>query len=84
MFAGGLALESAHVVEAVADFDEDDADVVAHGQEQFFEVFGLCRGPVAEDAARDFGESVYDLCNFWAEDIFDVFHGVIGVFNYVV
>ena len=54
LLVGCLAFESAHVVQAVANLDEDDADVVAHCKQQLFEVFGLRRGPVTEDAPRDF------------------------------
>ena len=55
LLVGGLRLEGSHVVESVADFDEDDPYVVAHGEQQFLEVLCLCRGMVAEDASTDFG-----------------------------
>jgi hypothetical protein len=38
-------------VQAVADFDEDDADVLAHRQQQLLEVLRLSRSLLAEDAA---------------------------------
>ena len=43
LFVGRLRVEGAHVVQTVADLDEDDADIVAHGQQQFLEVLcNLC------------------------------------------
>ncbi len=83
-FVGSHAAEGAHVVEAVGHFDEDYADVLAHGEEKFTEVLGLDRCFVAEDAARDFGETVDNLCYLWAEVLLDVFDGVVGVFDDVV
>ena len=44
------AFERPHVVQAVGNFDEDDADVVAHRQQQFFERLGLEACRLAEDA----------------------------------
>ena len=55
LFVGRLRSQCAHVVQAIADFYEDDADVIAHREQQFFEVFGLCRGFVSKNAATDFG-----------------------------
>ena len=42
LLVGGLAVERAHVVQSVAYLDEDDTYVVAHGEQQFLEVFSLC------------------------------------------
>ena len=84
LLVGRLRVQRSHVVQAVADFDEDDAYVVAHGEQQLFEVLGLCRGLFTEDAARDLGESVDNLRNLRPEHVLDVFHRVVGVFNDVV
>ena len=51
LLVGELRPEGAHVVETVGDFDEDNAYVVAHGEEQFLETLGLSRGLVAEDTS---------------------------------
>ena len=51
LFVGRLAVQGAHVVQAVAYLDEDHADVVAHGKEQLLEVLGLGRSLLAEDSA---------------------------------
>ena len=37
----GQVLQRAHVVQAVGELDQDDADVVDHGQEHLAEVLGL-------------------------------------------
>lgn len=42
LFVGGLGVQGAHIVQTVADLDEDHTDIVAHGQQQFLEVFCLC------------------------------------------
>ena len=41
LLGGGLVLHGAHVVEPVGNFDEDDPDVLAHGDEHFPEVLHL-------------------------------------------
>ena len=68
-------------MQAVAYLDEDNSNVIAHGQQQFLEVFSLRRSPFSEDASADFGQSVYDLGNFRAEDILDILNGIVGVFH---
>ena len=76
--------ERAHVVQAVADLDEDDAYVVAHHEKQLLEGFGLQRGAVAEDAAGYFRHALDDVGNLVSEEVGEVFVGVVGVFLYVV
>ena len=51
LLVGRLRSECAHVVQTVAYLNKYDADVVAHGEQEFLEVLGLCRSAVAEDAA---------------------------------
>ena len=84
LFVGWLAAQRAHVVQAVGNLDEDDADVVAHGQEQFLQVLDLGRRFVAKDAARDFRQSIDNLCYLGTEDVLDVGNGVVGVLDNVV
>ena len=79
-----LRAQCAHIVETVADFDEYDTDVIAHGQQQFLERLGLCRCLVAEDATGDLGESIDNLCNLLAEDVADVLHRVVCVLHHIV
>ena len=37
----GQGIQRAHVVEAVGELDEDDADVLGHGHQHFAEAFGI-------------------------------------------
>ena len=77
-------VERAHVVQAVGYLDEDDAHVLAHGEDELAEVLRLRRGLAAEHAARYLGEAVHDLGDFLAEEVLDVLHGVVGVLHHVV
>ena len=42
LFVGWLRFQRAHVVQAVANLDKDNTDVIAHSEQQLFEVFCLC------------------------------------------
>ena len=84
LLVGEHGAQCAHIVQAVGNLDEDDTDVVAHGQQQLFEILGLRRGTVAEDAAGDFGQSVHNLGNLVAEDVFDVLYGIVRILHHVV
>ena len=84
LLVGGLALQGAHVVQAVTYLDEDDADVIAHGEEQLLEVLGLGRSLVAEDTSADLRQSVDNLRHLGAEDVLDILGGVVGIFHHVV
>ena len=84
LFVGRLRTEGAHVVQAVGNLDEDDADVIAHGEQELFERLRLGGSLVAEDAARNLGQPVNNLRDFRAEDVGDVFHRVVGVFHHIV
>ena len=51
LLVGWLGSQCAHIVEAVADFDENHANVIAHGEQQFLEVLCLGRSLLTEDTA---------------------------------
>ncbi len=59
---GWLRFQGAHVVQSVADFDENHSDVIAHGEQQLLEVFCLCRSLDSKDATTDFCESHLTIC----------------------
>ena len=42
LFVGWLRLQCAHIMQAVANLDENDADILTHGEQQFLEVLCLC------------------------------------------
>ena len=84
LFARKLAAQGSHIVQTVGNFDEDDAYVVAHGEQKFFEGFCLCRCFVAEDSARDFRQSVHNLCYLLTKDIGDVLHRIVRIFHHIM
>ena len=84
LLAGQLAAKGAHVMEAVGNLDEDDADVVAHGKEELLEGLGLCGRLVSEDSARDFGQPVHDFGNLGAEDVLYVLYRIVCVLHYIM
>ena len=84
MFAGGLRVEGAHVVQTVADLNENHAYVIAHRQQQFLEVLCLCRGLLTEYTTTDLSQSVNDLRYLRAEDVLNVLNRIVGIFHHVV
>ena len=84
LLVGGHGAEGAHVVESVGNLDEHHTDILAHGQQQLAEVFGLQRCLVAENAARNLGQAADKLGNLGAELLLDVLNGVVGIFNHIV
>ena len=84
LLRGQHGRERAHVVEAVGDFDEDDADVVAHHQQQLLEGLSLQRSLLAEDAARYFRHALHDVGNLGTEEVREVLVGIVCVLLHVV
>ena len=84
MFVGWLRFQGAHVVQSVADFDENHSDVIAHGEQQLLEVFCLCRSLVSKDATTDFCESIHNLCHLGTEDVGDVFYRIVCIFYHIM
>ena len=84
LLAGQLAAQGAHVVQAVGNLDEDDAYVVAHGEQQLLEGLGLCRCLVAEDATRYLRHAVHNLCYLRTEDVGDVLHRIVRILHHIV
>ena len=71
-------------MQAVAYFNKDNADVIAHGEQQFLEVFRLSRCLITEDTTANFGQPVDDLCNLGAEYVLNVLNGIVGIFHHIV
>ncbi len=84
LFAGQLAAQGAHVMQSVGNLNQDDSDVFAHGEQQLLEALRLDRCLVAEDAARNLGQSVYDLRYLRAEDVGDVLDRIVRILDYIV
>ncbi len=95
-FAGDFLLfvwtegtEGAEVVEAVGEFDDKNADVLAGGDEEFEEVIaGFWQVFVeifhAGAGFAEFGDAIDDKGDVFAELVFDVFESKLGVFDGVM
>ena len=77
-------LQGAHVVEAVGELDDDDADVGDHGEEHLADVLGLMVFAVGELDFVELGDAFDDVGDLLAEALFDLFGGDVGVFDGVV
>ncbi len=85
LLAFGIEMfEGAHVVQAVGELDEDDADVVDHGEHHFAEVLGLRFFPGREIDFADLGDAFDDVGDLFAEFLADFNGGDRGVFDGVV
>ncbi len=71
------------VVHSVREFDEDDADVVCHGEEHFSEVFYVALEASVLDVS-EFGDAFYHVCDVFAEEDDDIVKVYAGVFYDVV
>ena len=84
LLVGGLRLQCAHVVQTVAYLYKNNADVLAHGEQQFLEVLCLSRCLLAEYSSRNLCQSVDNLCYLRSEDVAYVLNSVVGIFYNVV
>ena len=85
MLAVGLQmLEGAHVVQAVGELDEDDADVVDHGEHHLAQVLGLLLLAGGEVDLADLGDAFDDMSDLLAEFLANVDDGDGGVLDRIV
>ena len=77
-------VEGPHVVQAVGQFDHDDADVIDHGQEHLAETFGLPLLAGGKLQAGQFGHPLNNVGDLLAEQFPDFFNGIGGVLHDVV
>ena len=84
LLVGRLRCQGTHVVQTVANLDEDDTDVLAHGQQQLLEVLCLCGSLFTKDATADFCQSVYYLCYLGTEDVGQVFASIVSILHHIV
>ena len=77
-------LDGAHVVQAVGELDEDDAQVARHGQQHLAEVLGLRRLAAVEVQARQLGHALDQRRHLLAEMLLDVGERDLGVLDHVV
>ena len=76
--------QGAHVVQAVGQLDDDDADVLAHGDEHLADGCRLLVGERFHLDARDLGDAVDELRHVRAELLFDQLAGNVGILHRVV
>ena len=77
-------LERAHVVQAVGQLDEDDADVVHHGEHHLAQVFGLLLFAGGEVDLADLGDAFDDVRDLLAELLADIDDRDRGIFDRIV
>ncbi len=78
------AVQRAHVVEAVGQLDQDDPDVLGHGQEHLSDVLGLLLLVAVGAEPRQLRDAVDELGDLAAEALLDVGQAVFGVLGDVV
>ena len=86
-FAALLVLdvvERAHVVQAVGEFDEEDADVLAHSEDEFAKVFGLLGAVRLQLKAGEVGDAINKAADHRAEPAVDLGLCYAGVLYDVV
>ena len=77
-------LQSAHVMQAVGQFDEHHADVIHHGQHHLAQVFGLLFFAGGEIDGADLGDALDDVGDLLAELLADIDDGHRGIFHGVM
>ena len=76
--------QRAHVVQAVGELDQENADVVGDGQQQLAQVLGLLGLARHQLQPFQFGESVHQGADLVAEDVIDFGAGGLGILDGVV
>lgn len=71
-------------MQTVGHLDKHHANVFAHSQQQLAEILGLCRGLVAEDAARNLGQALDYACYFVPEVLANILDGEVSILDYIV
>ena len=77
-------LDRAHVVQPVGELDEEDADVLRDGEQQFAEVLRLLRLARDELQPLQLGDAFHELADRRAEELVDLVAGGAGVLDRVV
>ena len=83
-FSCGQRAQRAHVVEPVGELDEDDADVLRHGQEHLADVLGLLLLVATGAELGQLGDAVDEVRDLRPEALLDVAEVVLGVLGDVV
>ena len=68
-FFGG---KRAHIVQSVAEFDENNADVLVHGEKHFTDVLDVLLFFIPHLQKFNFRDAVHEQCHLIAEHAFDL------------
>ena len=74
-------VEGTHVVEAVGELDQEDTDVLAHGEHEFAEVLGLLGAVGLEFEPGQLGDAVDEAADDRAEAAVDLGAGYPGILD---
>ena len=80
----GPGVAGAHIMQPVAELDDHDPDIPAHGQQHLAQVLGLQLLDVGELNFRQLGDAVHQQGHFLAERGFDLLDGGGGILHHVV
>ena len=83
-FVGWHSAKGTHIVQAIGQFDQNNPQVIGHGQCHFLEVFGLLFGLRLKFDLGELAHAVHQLGNRVAKLLGDGFFSNTGVFNYIV
>ena len=84
LLLGAQGTEGTHVVEAVGQLDDDDADVLGHRQHHLLEVLGLGDGLVLEGDLGQLRDAIHQQGDGFAELACQCLEGHAGVFDDIV
>ena len=77
-------VDGSHIMEAVSQFDDQHPDILGHSQEHFSQILGLTFFFAVGFDGSQFRDPVYQSSDIFAEILFDIFIGVVGVFHDVM
>ena len=80
----GPGVAGAHIVQPVAQFDDHNADILAHRQQHLAQVFCLTILHVGEFDLGQLGDAVHQQGNFIAEFLTDLGNAHRGVLRHIV
>ena len=84
LLAGGLVLHGAHIVQPVADFDQNHPDVLRHRQEHLAQVLHLLLFLGGILHPGQLGDPLHQICHCGPEELGNLLIGGAGVLNAVV
>ena len=84
LLAGWHRAKRLHVVQAIGELHENDANVLDHREHHFAEAFSLCLCPAVKLNLVEFADAVNEQRDFVAELFFYFFERRFGVLNRIV